>query len=206
MPKKKLDREKINQRILEIGKGKGHVPSALSCVELLCTVYEQTKKNDIVILSKGHAALAQYVILNELGRLPDDVLATYGEDGGLSEHSTYMPEYGVFASTGSLGHGLAIGMGYAIAYPKRLITVVLGDGEVDEGSVMEAFKIMVDLELPNCSTVIDANGTAGFRFTPLTRFQIQKGMYTIRPGEYHNINGKGWGKEQGTIAGHYQKP
>ena len=140
---RQLNPGKIKNKIMKIGhKTKAsHVASAMSCVNLLCDVYNKWPEA-IVILSKGHGALAQYVILNELKRLPSSILDTYYKDGGLSVHSTLDREHGIMASTGSLGHGLAIGIGYAIASPEKLVIVILGDGELEEGSTLESFQII----------------------------------------------------------------
>ena len=211
--KKQLDRQKIKQRIMEIGHktGAGHVPSAMSVTDLLCSIYDQVDpKKDIVILSKGHGVLAQYVILNELGLFPDEVLATYVQPGGLSEHSTLMPEYGIYASTGSLGHGLPIALGYAIADKKRRVICIMGDGELDEGSNYEAFKLMFDLKLTNVTPVVEINDWQGFKKTsdwtfalvnkddPTTTFPMYKTFFSVK--------GLGMGKKyQDKLDSHYAK-
>ena len=192
----KLNNFKIKDRIMKIGrdKGVGHIGSALSCVDILCTIYN-TRKDPIVILSKGHGALAQYVILNELGKLPDKILESYDQDGGLNAHSTLMPEYGVYASTGSLGHGLAIGMGYAIAHPKKEVWVVMGDGECDEGSVMESLKIIRKLDIKNVYPIVDVNGSQGFSKT--NEEMLPQGVRA-----YYSEKGQDWDNE-GEISSHY---
>lgn len=179
---KQLDPFKIKKRIMDIGlaTGCGHVPSALSIVSVLCDTYN-TNPDAIIIVSKGHGVLAQYVILNELGKLPDEVLDTYHKDGGLSEHSTYMSEYGVYASTGSLGHGLGIGIGYAIANPKKQVIVIMSDGELDEGSTLESLRIMLKLNVSNLLPVVDVNGYQGFsKFDPNTLRLLFKSYYSIK--------------------------
>ena len=155
---KLLNPKKIKDRIMEIGykTGASHVASAMSCVNLLCDIYNKWPEA-IVILSKGHGALALYVILNELGKLPDNILRTYYKDGGLPVHSTLNKEYGIMASTGSLGHGLPIGIGYAIANPDKLIIVILGDGELEEGSTLESFQIINRLFIKNILPIVDVN-------------------------------------------------
>lgn len=175
--------------------GCGHVASAMSCVNVLCDVYEKWPEG-IVILSKGHGALAQYVILNELGKLPNKVLKTYAQDGGLSEHSTLMPEYGIYASTGSLGHGLAIGIGYALAEKERPVIVILGDGELDEGSTLEALRVIKRLKVGNILPLVDANNKQGFQDADLDL------SFQIRP--YYATKGEDWGPDiENNVRSHY---
>lgn len=193
----KLDRNKIKKRIIEIGYRTGcqHVASALSCVDVLCSIYEMPVPK-IVILSKGHGVLAQYVILNEMGKLPSKLLETYYTDGGLSGHATIDVKHGVYASTGSLGKGLSIGIGYAIANTKKLVIVVLGDGELDEGSTLESLRIIQKLKIKNILAVVDYNGWQGFsRFCDI----VPAG---IRP--YYSVKGEGLGVD-GTLQSHYTK-
>ncbi len=196
----KLNPKKIKDRIMEIAKKTeaGHAASAMSCVNVLCHLYTAWP-DAIIILSKGHGALAQYVILNELGKLPDKILGTYYKDGGLSGHATLMPEYGIYASTGSLGHGLGIGIGYAIADPKRTVAVVLGDGEMDEGSTLEALRIMQKLKIDNLLPVIDVNEWQGFSKSP-------RGFNLFQPKEFFSVKGEGFGKRiANTMKSHYTK-
>lgn len=192
----KLDNKKIKDRVMEIGykTGCGHVASAMSCVNVLCDIYNNYP-DEIIILSKGHGALAQYVILNELGKLSDEKLDSYYKDGGLSGHATLNPQDGIYASTGSLGHGLGIGIGYAIAQPKRKVVVIMGDGELDEGSTMEGLRILKKLELDNILTVVDVNDWQGFGEASEINF--------IMPRYYYSVKGEGFGDTENTLESHY---
>lgn len=195
---KKLNPAKIKERIMKIGlkTGCSHVASALSCVNVLCDTYNAFP-DEIIILSKGHGALALYVILNELGKLPNKVLDTYYQDGGLGIHSTLAPEYGIYASTGSLGHGLGIGVGYAIANPKRKVFVIMSDGELDCGSTWEALRLMLKLNLTNLLPVVDVNGWHAF-----SKFDEKSLDFMYR--NYYSTKGEGWGKFENTVDAHYQ--
>jgi thiamine pyrophosphate-dependent acetolactate synthase large subunit-like protein len=131
-----------------------------------------------------------------LGRLPDRALNSYYKDGGLSVHSTLNKRQGIYASTGSLGHGLAIGIGYAIANPKKEVWVVMGDGELDEGSVHESLRIIKKLGIKNIYPVIDANGLQGY----------SEGVLDCPDGTrpYYSIKGQDWGKGiENEIVSHY---
>jgi len=113
-------------------------------------------------MSKGHGAYAYYIILNELGFLPSYELEKFNTDeasikGCLVQDSNYMIE----ASTGSLGHGLPIAVGMAQSFkiqnmPNRVICMV-GDGEMQEGSNMEALMLAYRFKLDNLMIIVDAN-------------------------------------------------
>src|SRR5437016_4318460 len=138
-------------RMIEAG-GRGHVGSAFSLVEMLRVLYDEVLKydptnpqwpeRDRFILSKGHGCLALYTLLAEKGFFSDAELWKFCKsDGILGGH----PEHkvpGVEVSTGSLGHGLPIGIGFALHAKHRKadhrVFVVVGDGESNEGSVWEA--------------------------------------------------------------------
>jgi len=121
------------------------------------------ESRDRFILSKGHGAYAYYVILNELGFLPDHELDNFYTDkasitGCLKMDHDYMIE----ASTGSLGHGLPIAVGMAMSFkiqqnPNRVICMI-GDGEMQEGSNFEALQFAYRYHLNNLMVIIDANG------------------------------------------------
>ncbi len=149
-----------------------HVGSALSCVDLLTALYfkiaDITPKNwqdsgsDRFILSKGHGSMAWYATLAEAGFFPEKILREYCKDGGrLGEHPDCGSVPGVMVSTGSLGHGLSIGLGMALAKKlnrqKGNVFVVLSDGECNEGSVWEAAMFAAHKKLDNLIAIIDDN-------------------------------------------------
>jgi len=154
-----------------------HVGSSLSTVELLTTLYFEVlnvdPKNpdwsdrDRFILSKGHASAALYSIMAEKGFFSKELLDKYYIDGGeLPGHLDCHATPGVEASTGSLGHGLPIGVGISIAAkhdkaPYRTF-VLLSDGECDEGSVWESAMLASQLKLDNLIAIIDYNKIQSF--------------------------------------------
>ena len=199
---KKLDIEDIQKKIMSIGlnTGCGHIASAMSCSKVLVETYNGDPEG-IIILSKGHGALAQYVILNTLGKISDKELGTYYQNGGLGGHTTLNIKKGIYASTGSLGHGLAIGIGYAIANPKKKVYVILSDGECQEGSTLESFLIIKRLKIKNIVPVIDVNGWQGFEANDnryLPRHQIDA-------FHYYSQKGEGFGGLQDTLESHYTR-
>lgn len=120
-------------------------------------------ERDRVVISKGHAAAVTYAALAEAGFFPLDELETYGQDGGrLFGHVTRADVPGVELSTGSLGHGLPVACGMALAAkrdgsPSRTL-VVMSDGECDEGTTWEAMLFAAHHQLDNLVAVIDYNG------------------------------------------------
>jgi transketolase len=144
-----------------------HIAPAFSCIEILDLLYERVMRPhiDICILSKGHAAIAQYVILNERGVLSDEELASYcTRDGALGAHPDSGTP-GIEASTGSLGHGLGIACG--MAYAERMkrsdvrVYCVLSDGELQEGSTWEAMMLASNTGLSNLIAIVDNNDFTG---------------------------------------------
>ncbi len=149
----------------------GHIGSAFSVIDILATLYggflridpahPQAPDRDRCILSKGHAASALYAVLAAKGFFPEEELRHYLRDGGrLPAHpSPSLP--GVEVATGSLGHGLSIGVGMALAGKiagKTYRTVVIvSDGECDEGSTWEAALSAAHHGLGNLLCIIDAN-------------------------------------------------
>lgn len=207
--KKQLDVKRVKDRIMEIAHKTqcGHAASAMSCANLLCDLYNRKQKMKhevIIILSKGHGALAQYVCLNELGILPDKILDTYYKDGGLSGHATLDPKHGIHASTGSLGHGLAIGLGYAIAKPKAEVWVILSDGELDEGSTLEALRLTWKLNVTNLLPIVDDNGWQGFQKAHRPSGMVDTSeLLGLRPFRNYAVKGEGFGDMADTLSSHY---
>jgi transketolase len=165
----------LRGRILETSHRTGtpHLGSCLSCADILVAAYFGAMKidpkaprdpnRDRFILSKGHAAPALFQILAMRGFYEDALLDNYGEDGSLfAEHPPTPSELpGIEAATGSLGHGLPMGLGMAYAgqLQKRdyRVFVVLGDGECNEGSVWEAAMLAPALKLDRVAVIIDYN-------------------------------------------------
>ncbi|NDV58030.1 transketolase [Bacteroides sp. 519] len=148
-----------------------HIGGAFSMADILAVLYTSVLKNDAsnpdwedrdrFILSKGHACVALYSVLCLRGYFPVDLLDEYGKDGSkLLSHTThYVP--GVEISAGSLGHGLPIGCGIALAakYKKKSYRtyVLVGDGEMDEGSNWEALLLAAHQKLDNLCLIVDYN-------------------------------------------------
>lgn len=141
---------------------RGHVPSSLSVVDILAVIYDQVMSAaDVCILSKGHAALALYAQFQDMGWITVDALHSFGAyDSDLGGHPDSCKLPGVCASTGSLGHGLPIAVGMALADRTRSVYCIVGDGEMDEGSCDEALRMAVGYGLDNLIVVVDDNGSS----------------------------------------------
>jgi transketolase len=165
----------LRARIVETSSQTGtpHLGSCLSCVDLLTAVYfavlridpavPRAPDRDRFILSKGHGAPALFQTLALRGFYPQSMLATYGEDGGIFAEHPPTPEHlaGIEAATGSLGHGLPLGLGMALAGriqgQNYNVYAVLGDGECNEGSVWEAAMMASAQQVANLCVIIDFN-------------------------------------------------
>jgi transketolase len=151
--------------------GRGHLGSAFSLVEILRALFDRVLRydpadpkwadRDRFILSKGHGCLALYVILAEKGFFPEEELWKFCRFEGILGGHPDPKVPGIEVSTGSLGHGLPIGVGMAVdaKYRKSAhrVIVVLGDGECDEGSVWEAAMSAGKHKLDNLAAIVDYN-------------------------------------------------
>ena len=152
---------------------RGHLPSAMSLIEILRVLYDEVFTFDVddpwnvtrdrLILSKGHGCIALYVLLQDMGFFELKELENFCKfEGKLGGHPEYHVLPGIESSTGSLGHGAAFGVGHA--YSSRLlgkdfqVWVVMGDGEMNEGSVWESLMAASHHGLTNLNFIIDANG------------------------------------------------
>jgi transketolase len=164
----------IRREIIEMAHRSGgpHVGSALSCVEILASLYgvvlrlEPWEERDICILSKAHASMALYAALASNGIMPEGMLKTYCRDGGLPAHLDVQTGHGVECSAGSLGHGFNIGLGMAAGFKSRnsgrRVYALIGDGESQEGSVWEGALFAPRLGLDNFTAIMDYNNLQGY--------------------------------------------
>lgn len=150
-----------------------HIGSAFSSIEILVALFGgalnlspdmlDDPDRDRFIMSKGHACAALYAVLSEFGYCTlEDIRAFAVEDGVFEAHPNIDRSRGIEVSTGSLGHGLSIGAGMALAAEiddrKHRVYVLLSDGELNEGSVWEAVMFAGHHKLANLIALVDANG------------------------------------------------
>ena len=146
--------KKLRRRILDVAyrDGMGHIPSALSILDIVWTLYDKVMtKDDQFILSKGHGVMALYAVLEEKGLFDWSTKAMgHPKRGGA-----------ILASTGSLGHGLPMAVGLALA--KKIkgetgrVFCLIGDGECNEGTTWESAMIAAHHKLDNLVVIVDQN-------------------------------------------------
>lgn len=144
----------LRQSILDIAMetNNGHIASAFSCIDIVNVIYSEMTDDDKFIMSKGHGCLALYAILKDKKLNPDMYKG----------HPDIDVKNGIECTTGSLGHGLPVAVGMALA--KRIkgepgnIYVLLGDGECQEGTTWESLMIGAHHRLDNLIVIIDRNG------------------------------------------------
>ena len=174
--------KKIRRSILDIiYKTKSpHIGSSFSSVEILVSLYFKVltaspedpfnPNRDRFILSKGHACPAFYAVLAERGFLSEEDLKGFAVNGGvLEQHPSRDVNKGIEVSTGSLGHGLSIGVGMALAGKRDKknyrVYALLSDGELDEGSVWEAAMFASHHGLDNLVAIVDYNKIQALGYT-----------------------------------------
>jgi transketolase len=199
---------RMRRRVLEISQTVSalHIGGSFSCLEIVETVYfglmrhqDEVAFPDTFILSKGHGSMAQYTALEELGVMTRKDLDGYCKTNGkLGTHPDHgLP--GIEASTGSLGHGLCMAVGMALAdkvrRQDRVVYVVLSDGELQEGSVWEAMMLAPSLRATNIVAFVDLNNMQSFGHTDETH----PNFYPI----VEKIRAFGW--ETSEIDGHDQR-
>lgn len=152
--------------------GEGHIPSCFSIVEILEVVYRkhinlalargEDPNRDLFILSKGHGALALYVVLKKFGLVTEGELSTYGKLNGIfAGHPDRKKHPAIEASTGSLGHGMPMAVGAALG--KKIsgatgsVICLVGDGETHEGTIWEAAHFAANHQLGNLVLIVDRN-------------------------------------------------
>jgi len=165
----------IRKKIIDLTviAGSGHLGGALSMVEILVALYYHTLKvdpsqpkwpeRDRFILSKGHGALALYPILADRGFYPEELMSNFnGLDSPFGMHPDMNKIPGVEMSTGSLGHGLSVAVGCALTARLDCASwrtfCLLGDGELNEGTVWEAAMSASKYKLGNLVALVDRNG------------------------------------------------
>ncbi len=165
----------LRARIIENSHKTGapHLGSCLSCIDILVAIYFSALRidpkapkaldRDRFILSKGHGAPALFQVLAMKGFFPYSLFETFGQDGAMLGEHPPTPDYlaGIEAATGSLGHGLPIGLGMALSariqHQAYKVYALLGDGECNEGSVWEAAMMAAAQKVDNLMVFVDFN-------------------------------------------------
>ena len=142
----------------------GHIPSALSIVEIMQSYHNVETQDDVMILSKGHGCLALYSLLVIQGHVDKKELLTFGKKGSrLGGHPDRNKLDKIYASTGALGHGFPIAVGAAMARKilkkDGRVFCVIGDGEANEGTIWESCMVASKNKLNNLVCIVDNNNS-----------------------------------------------
>lgn len=173
--------QQIRRAVLEQSKRAhiGHIGSSLSIAELVAVLVTDGRMDldrgadradrDRFVLAKGHAVLAWYCALQAVGRLSQEQLDTFACDGTLLAGHPEHEQPDVDFCTGSLGQGLSVGAGAALAArmqgSDRRVVVLLSDAECNEGSVWEAIMFAAQHGLDNLTAIVDLNGQQALGYT-----------------------------------------
>ena len=157
----------LRKRILETSfkNQAGHIPSAFSILEIIYFVYSEfLSDEDIFLLSKGHGCLALYAVFLEMGYITEKEFLSFSQyESKLGGHPHRGKHEKIYSSTGSLGHGLPICVGTALAKKinkqKGKVVCLVGDGECNEGTTWESLMIADNLNLDNLVCVVDDNNS-----------------------------------------------
>ena len=198
---------RIRGKLVELSASRRtpHLGSSLSCVDILIAAYWEAlavdparpadPNRDRFILSKGHAATTLYVTLWLKGFFGDDILDSYATPGGtLPEHPVLGSAPGIEVTSGSLGHGLPIGLGMALAgkirKQKYRVFVLMSDGECNEGSVWEAAMLAPAHKLENLVAIVDFNRwQATGRSEQITAISPLKDKFQAFGWSAHDLDG-----------------
>jgi len=171
----------LRKKTVDFAKRQGaeHIAPSLSTVDILTALYYKKlnvrekksdwENRDRFVLSKGHAPYALYLILNEFGIIPDEEMKGFLKGGSLKGCVEFNHDYGLETSCGSLGHGLPVATG--IAFGAKLqnkdykVYCLVGDGEMQEGSMWEAVNFAAKHKLSNLTLIIDNNGLQAMDYT-----------------------------------------
>lgn len=175
------EQKALRRRILELSHlaKYSHLGSCFSSIDLIDAVYKNKQKNEIFILSNGHAGVAWYAVLEKYGFIKRGIAET------LNIHPDRNPKLGIHVSTGSLGHGLPIAIGMAIADKTKNVYCMISDGECAEGSIWEAFSLAKVLKLDNLIVFVNANGWGAYdpiQITDLSRKIKAFGVHVVKVG------------------------
>ena len=190
---------KLERRVVDISyKEKiGHLSSNLNAVNIIDEIYCTKKDSDLFILSSGHAALAWYVVLEKHQGHDAEVLFHR-----LGVHPHRDAESGITVSTGSLGMGITVAVGYALADPTRDVYCLLSDGECAEGSVWEALRFIFERNLTNLKVYVNVNGMIAYDM--INRDYICRRLETFLPSiNIRHTEPPNWPWAQGVLTHYY---
>jgi len=151
--------ESLYSRILQISyeNNLSHLGSYFSSVGIIDKIYSLMKEEDIFILSSGHCAVALYCVLEKYKKI--DASYLFKKHGG---HPHRNEKDNLFCSTGSLGMGLTVAIGRALANPDKDVYCLISDGECAEGSIWEGLRFIYENNIKNIKVYVNINGYAAY--------------------------------------------
>lgn len=197
--------EQLKKRILEISQKKklSHISSCLSVLPILQSTLSTQQPEDLVILDNAHAHLAHLVVKEELAKEPYELGmgAKFDAEELVEKYGIHCDrEAGCSASGGSLGHGLGISIGFALANRDRQVSCIVSDGSLMEGSNWEALRIASELHLPNLKIHANLNGHTAVADIDVNKLGSR--LKAFYPGINIHLTENGEGFEG--VQGHYK--
>lgn len=189
----------LERRVIDISYQEriGHLSSTLNAVNIIDEIYQTKNPQDTFILSSGHAALALYVVL-EKHQNQNAVELFYKH--GVHPHRDV--EHGIHCSTGSLGMGITVAVGYALANPNQDVYCLISDGECGEGSVWEALRFAYEKRLHNLKIYVNINGQIAYDV--IDRDYLVRRLKAFLPNiEIRHTNAPDWPWAQGVLTHYY---
>ncbi|KKQ38013.1 MAG: Transketolase domain-containing protein [Candidatus Roizmanbacteria bacterium GW2011_GWA2_37_7] len=155
-----MQNKDLKRRIIDISfkKKLSHIGSCLTCVDIIEEIYRIKNNDEKFVLSPGHAGLALYVVNEKYYRV--DAEQAFEHHG---THPDRCKKCKIDCSTGSLGQGLPIALGMALANPKKNVYCIFSDGECSEGSIWEALRIKTDNKVKNLKIYVNINGWGAYQ-------------------------------------------
>ena len=178
-----IENRKLKQRILEISykNNLSHIGSCLTAVDIIKEIYDTKKDNEPFVLSSGHAGLALYTVIeSKYGINAEKIFAHHGV------HPDLCTDCLLHCSTGSLGIGLPISVGMALANRSKNVYCLISDGECAEGSIQEALRIAHEQRLDNLKIYLNFNGFGAYKpiehlyLNPLVHDMITPYITTVK--------------------------
>ncbi len=168
--------KKLYRRLLDVcyENKLHHLGSYFSCLHIIDEIYKNKKDDDIFILSSGHSVVALYVVLEKYYGL--DAVELHKKYG---DHPKRNEVDKLHCSTGSLGMGITVAVGRALANPNRNVYCLLSDGECAEGSVWESLRFAFENKLSNLKIYVNANGWAAY--DPVDLDYLEKRIKAFHP-------------------------
>lgn len=181
-----IEQKETRKRIIELSycANFSHLGSCLSAVDIIDVIYRAKMKEDRFVLSSGHAGIALYVILEKNHLLDPSKIKE------LHIHPDRNANFGIDVSTGSLGHGLPIALGMALADRTKKVFCLVTDGECAEGSIWESLRVVYDKEIKNLVLIVNANGWGAYDpiSIPLLSKRLRGFGYNVVTTDGHKID------------------